>query len=61
LNQSHQLAKTFIADLDNLKTTPLIDSLASYCRDMKLGLKSWETILELMEARLTKLSCFNSE
>jgi hypothetical protein len=61
LNQSHQLGKTFVSELGELKTTPMIGSLANYCREMKLGLKSWETILELMEARLTKLSIINSE
>ena len=54
LMESHQLAKDFISELGDLKDTPLLDTLVNYCKDMKLGLKTSEQILDLMEGRLTK-------
>jgi hypothetical protein len=54
----HQEAKRFISELGPLKETPIMDSLANYCRDLKLGLKTCQMVLDLMEARLNKLSSF---
>lgn len=53
--ESHQLGKKFIEELGPLKDTPLVSSMVHYCKDMNLGLKSWESILDLMEARLNKM------
>lgn len=41
-------------DLDGLKDTPVLDSLLIYSNDARLGFKSSDLVMELMESRLNK-------
>ena len=58
---THQKAKKFVQELGPLRDSPVLDCLAIHCKEIKLGLKTSDFFMDLMEARLNKFVFVNSE